>query len=95
MQIRTAFLRGLSRPQQCARRISVAYGNPVLHVAYGLVVIELLFISSIRHRYMSGNLWATIGQVLVGGGIVFGVRLLLEKAALLDPGAPGWLIISF
>ncbi len=48
-----------------------------LHVAYAVVVVELLAIAFIRFRFMSGNLWATIGQVIVGGGIVFGIGLWL------------------
>ncbi len=48
-----------------------------LHVAYAVVVVELLAIAFIRFRFMSGSLWATIGQVIVGGGIVFGIGLWL------------------
>ena len=46
-----------------------------LHIAYGVVVVELLAIAFIRFRFMSGNLWSTIGQVIVGGGIVFGIGI--------------------
>jgi hypothetical protein len=28
---------------------------------------------------MSGNLWATIAQVIVGGGIVFGIGIWLGQ----------------
>ena len=59
-----------------------------LHVAYGVVVIELLSIAFIRYRYMHGNLWTTIGQVVVGGGIVFGVGLLLGRIGA-HPAPPG------
>jgi VIT1/CCC1 family predicted Fe2+/Mn2+ transporter len=41
-----------------------------LNVAYAVVVGELIAIAFIRYRFMSGNLWTTIGQVIVGGGIV-------------------------
>ncbi len=48
-----------------------------LHVAYGVVVVELLAIAYIRYRYMKTPLAATIGQVIVGGAIVFAVGLWL------------------
>ena len=50
-----------------------------LHIAYGVVVVELLAIAFIRFRFMSGNLWSTIGQVIVGGGIVFGIGIWLDR----------------
>jgi erythrin-vacuolar iron transport family protein len=48
-----------------------------LNIAYAIVVGELLAIAFIRYRFMSGNLWTTIGQVIVGGGIVFGIGIWL------------------
>lgn len=42
-----------------------------LHVAYVVVVVELIAIAWIRHRYMGGKLARTIVQVILGGGIVF------------------------
>ncbi|HZP79479.1 MAG TPA: VIT family protein [Pseudolabrys sp.] len=48
-----------------------------LHVAYGVVIAELIAIAFIRFRFMSGNLWATVAQVIVGGGIVFGIGIWL------------------
>lgn len=53
--------------------------NTALHVAYGVVVVELLAIAYIRYRFMKTPLADTIGQVIVGGGIVFGVGLWLGK----------------
>ena len=50
-----------------------------LHVAYGVVVVELLAIAYIRYHFMKTPLAATIGQVIVGGGIVFGVGIWLGK----------------
>lgn len=50
-----------------------------LHIAYGVVVAELLSIAYIRYRYMKTPLAATIVQVIVGGGIVFAVGLWLGK----------------
>src|ERR1700688_4816156 len=50
-----------------------------LNVAYAIVVGELLAIAFIRFRFMSGNLWTTIGQVIVGGGIVFGIGIWLGR----------------
>jgi hypothetical protein len=44
-----------------------------------LVVAELLLISFIRFRFMRGNLWTTIGQVIGGGGLVFGIGIWLGR----------------
>ena len=41
--------------------------------------IELLLIAYIRYRYMRSPLASTIFQVIVGGGIVFGIGLWLGK----------------
>jgi len=48
-----------------------------LHLAYVVVVFELLLIAFIRYRFMKTPLWSTILQVIVGGGIVFGLGILL------------------
>ena len=53
--------------------------NLALNIAYGVVVAELLAIAFIRYRFMQGNLWSTIGQVIVGGGIVFGIGIWLGQ----------------
>jgi VIT1/CCC1 family predicted Fe2+/Mn2+ transporter len=50
-----------------------------LNVAYGVVVFELLMIAYIRCHFMKTPLAATIGQVIVGGGIVFAIGLWLGK----------------
>lgn len=50
-----------------------------LHVAYGVVGVELLAIAYIRYRFMKTPLGKTVLQVIVGGGIVFGIGLLLGK----------------
>ncbi len=50
-----------------------------LHAAYAVVVIELLLIAFIRYRYMKTPLASTIFQVIVGGGIVFGIGLWLGR----------------
>jgi len=50
-----------------------------LRIAYAIVVFELLAIAFIRFRFMSGNLLRTIGQVIVGGGIVFGIGIWLGR----------------
>jgi VIT1/CCC1 family predicted Fe2+/Mn2+ transporter len=52
-----------------------------LHLAYVVVVIELLGIAFIRYKFMKTPLFATILQVIVGGGIVFALGILLGKAA--------------
>lgn len=50
-----------------------------LKIAYCVVVLELLAISVIRYRFMQTPLLMTIFQVIVGGGIVFGIGLWLGK----------------
>jgi VIT1/CCC1 family predicted Fe2+/Mn2+ transporter len=50
-----------------------------LHVAYGVVVVELLAIAFIRYHFMQTPLVKTIVQVIVGGAIVFCIGLWLGK----------------
>jgi VIT1/CCC1 family predicted Fe2+/Mn2+ transporter len=54
--------------------------HAALHAAYIVVVCELLMIAFIRYRFMKTPLWATVVQVIVGGGIVFAVGLWLGSA---------------
>jgi VIT1/CCC1 family predicted Fe2+/Mn2+ transporter len=48
-----------------------------LHIAYVVVLLELLLISWIRWKFMDTPLAKTIGQVIVGGGVVFAVGIWL------------------
>ena len=48
-----------------------------LHLAYGIVVVELVVIALIRWRFMKTPLVQTIVQVIVGGMIVFGIGVWL------------------
>ena len=50
-----------------------------LYLAYIVVTIELLVIAYIRYHYMKSPLGQTVLQVIVGGGIVFGIGLLLGR----------------
>ena len=50
-----------------------------LYLAYAVVTAELLVIAYIRYHYMKSPLGRTVLQVIVGGGIVFGVGLLLGR----------------
>ncbi|WP_151088752.1 VIT1/CCC1 transporter family protein [Hymenobacter baengnokdamensis] len=50
-----------------------------LRVAYIVVGVELLLIAYIRFRFMKTPLASTIFQVIVGGGIVFGIGLWLGR----------------
>ncbi len=50
-----------------------------LTLAYVVVGLELLAIAYIRYRYMKSPLGQTILQVIVGGGIVFGIGVLLGR----------------
>ena len=55
-----------------------------LTVAYVVVGVELIAISVIRFRFMKTPLWSTIGQVIVGGGIAFGIGLWLGHVGAMD-----------
>ena|SRR6202165_3935035 len=48
-----------------------------LRTAYVVVVFELMAIAFIRYKFMATPLAQTIGQVIVGGGIVFAVGVWL------------------
>ena len=50
-----------------------------LTLAYVVVGLELLAIAYIRFRYMKSPLGQTILQVVVGGGVVFGIGILLGQ----------------
>ena len=50
-----------------------------LYLAYAIVTVELLVIAYIRYHYMKSPLGRTVMQVIVGGGIVFGVGILLGR----------------
>lgn len=52
-----------------------------LHIAYMVVIFELLSIAFIRYRYMKTPLLKTILQVIVGGGIVFLLGIFLGQSA--------------
>ncbi|MDP9041511.1 MAG: VIT family protein [Bacteroidota bacterium] len=53
--------------------------STALHVAYIVVILELLGIAIIRYRFMKTPLISTILQVIVGGGIVFLIGIWLGK----------------
>jgi VIT1/CCC1 family predicted Fe2+/Mn2+ transporter len=55
-----------------------------LHLAYAVVVFELLLIAYIRFHFMKTPLLKTVIQVIVGGLIVFGIGIWLG-----DIGATG------
>ncbi len=50
-----------------------------LHIAYIVVVFELLVIAYIRYKFMRTPLAETIVQVIVGGGIVFAIGVWLGQ----------------
>jgi hypothetical protein len=51
-----------------------------LFVAYGVVVVELLGIAAIRHKFFGTNWGLSIAQVVGGGALVFVAALLLGSA---------------
>jgi VIT1/CCC1 family predicted Fe2+/Mn2+ transporter len=53
--------------------------HTALLLAYAVVVFELLSIAYIRYRWMNSPLGKTVVQVIVGGGIVFGLGIWLGK----------------
>ena len=48
-----------------------------LRIAYIVVAFELIAIAFIRYRFMKTPLISTVVQVIIGGGIVFGIGVLL------------------
>jgi len=50
-----------------------------LHLAYGVVIVELIAIAYIRYQFMNTPLPRTISQVIVGGGIAFAIGIWLGK----------------
>jgi erythrin-vacuolar iron transport family protein len=50
-----------------------------LLLAYAVVVLELLAIAYIRYRWMRSPLGSTVVQVIIGGGIVFGLGIWLGR----------------
>jgi erythrin-vacuolar iron transport family protein len=54
--------------------------HKALHLAYVVVVCELLAIAFIRYKFMKTPLYSTVLQVIVGGGIVFAVGIWLGNA---------------
>jgi VIT1/CCC1 family predicted Fe2+/Mn2+ transporter len=49
-------------------------------VAIVVVVVELIVIAWIRHRYMDTPLWKAVGQIVVGGLVVFVAGILIGKS---------------
>ena len=58
----------------------IANLKSALHLAYIIVICELLAIAFIRYKFMKTPLYATILQVIVGCGIVFIVGIWLGNA---------------
>jgi VIT1/CCC1 family predicted Fe2+/Mn2+ transporter len=50
-----------------------------LHIAYGVVAVELFAIAAIKLKYMQSPPGKTILQVIIGGGIVFLLGIVLGK----------------
>jgi erythrin-vacuolar iron transport family protein len=50
-----------------------------LLLAYAVLVLELLAIAYIRYRWMRSPLGSTVVQVIIGGGIVFGLGIWLGR----------------
>ncbi|WP_206614765.1 VIT1/CCC1 transporter family protein [Paenirhodobacter populi] len=53
--------------------------DTALNIAYAVVVVELIAIAWIRHRFMGGKLGKTIVQVIFGGAIVFMIGVWLGQ----------------
>jgi len=49
-------------------------------VAIGVVIVELLVIAWVRHRYMDTPLWSAVVQVVLGGALVFLTGVLIGHA---------------
>lgn len=59
----------------------IANLTTALHLAYVVVVVELLLIAFIRYKFMKTPLATTIVQVIVGGVIVFAIGMWLGNVA--------------
>jgi VIT1/CCC1 family predicted Fe2+/Mn2+ transporter len=57
---------------------------PSYHAAMTLaiivVIVELIAIAWIRHRYMDTPLWKAVGQIVVGGAVVFVAGILIGQS---------------
>jgi erythrin-vacuolar iron transport family protein len=57
---------------------------PSYHAAMTLaiivVIIELVAIAWVRHRYMDTPLWKAVGQIVVGGVVVFVAGILIGQS---------------
>ena len=53
--------------------------HTALLLAYAVVVLELFAIAYIRYRWMRSPLGSTVVQVIIGGGIVFGLGIWLGR----------------
>jgi VIT1/CCC1 family predicted Fe2+/Mn2+ transporter len=49
-------------------------------VAIIVVIIELFVIAWVRHQYMETPLWKAVGQIVVGGIVVFVAGILIGKS---------------
>jgi VIT1/CCC1 family predicted Fe2+/Mn2+ transporter len=56
--------------------------NNALHLAYMVVVVELITIAMIRYKFMRSSFWSTVLQVIFGGGIVFLLGIWLGRLGL-------------
>ena len=57
----------------------IASLHTALMLAYVVVVFELIVIAFIKYRYMRSPLAQTVLQVVIGGGVVFGVGVWLGR----------------
>jgi VIT1/CCC1 family predicted Fe2+/Mn2+ transporter len=57
---------------------------PSYHAAMTLaiivVIVELIAIALVRHRYMDTPLWKAVGQIVVGGIVVFVAGILIGQS---------------
>lgn len=45
-----------------------------------VVIVELIVIAWIRHRYMETPIWKAVGQIVVGGIVVFAAGILIGNS---------------
>jgi hypothetical protein len=56
------------------------HADAALHLAFGVVGVELLAISYIRYRYFAMRFWLSALQVVLGGALVFLSGVLIGSA---------------
>jgi len=58
----------------------LASWQSAMTVAIIIVIVELFVIAWVRHKYMETPLWKAVGQIVVGGIVVFIAGVLIGQS---------------